>query len=834
MKFDFGLSDGLLNAIRAKGFKAPTEIQRQVIPLILSRKDIIACSRTGSGKTMAYLLPLLQILGSHSTIIGARCLIIVPTRELGLQVASTLKFLLKFLGPDAPRYTLIVGGHVYEGQFEELAGNPDIIVATPGRLMEILQETEFSIARIEHLIFDEADSLFEMGYKLQLQEILNRASHQRQTVMLSATLPNSLNDFARSGMKEYILAKIDSEYQLNDKLQFHALVLRTEERLPMLIKMLEKLDKAAGQTIVFVSTRYVVELLEKVLKEAMKLSGGFLFGKMDSEYRTSVINDFRSGQLRFLVVTDLCARGIDIPEVDFIIHYEYPQNLKTFIHRSGRTARAGKYGTAFLFLTRHELPIAYEIERAVGRTVLLNEFADLTAKTPKPIDFEHFVDFLSAHKKGKPVSHPVFQELVEKTDSIHLGSVPEDYLFDSVHYIENLRKINEEIPKLEKYCARGNQKFLETRVAVERDAVKKSKLAGTIKNHFMFYDQDEMFKEVVTGIQNFKPQASVFELKYISKLNNAEQVQQSIGKLRDMKRQAADKERKKTEQATAGMEIEEPEESPDQQPEPADDNEEYDVELPDLPAKKSQPAPSQPKGPTRFTSKADLVNTFRDPRLFVAYEENKDKVDEYMKSNNITTGEIDNLMLADENEDFFKMQKQVWDAKRKKFKKVLINAKGDQIDEDGTKLKVIKDKMKKLGSKYKKWKRATQVRVGQAGTEEDTEQVSKARGMFRDRKQNNFRPIRRDREESGGRPPSQKELAEGRLKTAKELLSIKRKKEIVKMKNMPRDAKKRMRERRQGGESFKGKGGRNSGKPTGKGRSQSKGRGQGKGFGKSR
>lgn len=802
MKFDFGFKDGLVQAIRAKGFRRPTEIQKQVIPLMLNRKDVIACSRTGSGKTLAYLLPLLQMLETHSTVIGARALIVIPTRELGLQIASNLKFLLKFLGPDAPHYTLIVGGHVYEGQFEELASNPDIIIATPGRLMEILQETEFSIGRIEHLIFDEADSLFEMGYKLQLQEILNRASHKRQTVMLSATLPNSLNDFARAGLVEYVLAKVDAEYQLNEKLQFHALVVRSEERLALLIKMLQKLDKAAGQTIVFVSTRYVVELLEKVLRDYLELNGGYLFGKMDTEHRTDVLGDFRSGKLKFLVVTDLCARGIDIPDVDFIIHFEFPQNIKSFIHRSGRTARAGKYGTAFMFLTRQELPIAFDVERTVGRQIATNEFGALTELTTKPINFEALVDHLSAKKLGKSPTHPVFEQLIEKTHTIHLGTIPDDYLYDTVHRLENIRKMNEDIGKLEKYCARGNKKFLETRQAVEREAVQRSKSAGVIKNHFLFYDADEMFAAAVTDIQNFKPTASVFELKFISRLGNASEVQNSIEKLRGIKKEAALKASKKKPKAAA-MEVED---ASDAEPAGQDgegevDADGYEIELPEEPKAKAVAAP------TRFATKADRVNNFRDPRLFVAYEENKEKVEEFMRKNQIATGDVDNFMLADENADLYKVQKQIWDAKRKKFKKVTINGRGEQIDEDGTKLKTIKDKMKKLGSKYNKWKKTSQVKVGQAGTEEDTEGVTRARSMFKERRNQKFRPLRQGAGKGGDktRGGPRFDPKEGRLKSPAQLLAGKRKKEIVKMKNLPRDVKKRIRDKKTGGQNFKKK-----------------------------
>ena len=181
-----GLIEPVNKAIQQLKFRRPTEIQKKSIPLIMTGRDIIACARTGTGKTAAFTIPLIDRLKEHSEVVGARALIMVPTRDLAMQTLQVIKDLSRFTDL---RRSLIVGGHNYEGQFESLAANPDIIIATPGRLMQLLDETAFSLKRVEYLVFDEADSLFELGFAEQIMSILKKVSSKRQTLLFSATIP---------------------------------------------------------------------------------------------------------------------------------------------------------------------------------------------------------------------------------------------------------------------------------------------------------------------------------------------------------------------------------------------------------------------------------------------------------------------------------------------------------------------------------------------------------------------------------------------------------------------------------------------------------------------
>ena len=277
---------------------------------------------------------------------------------------------------------------------------------------------------------------------------------------------------------------------------------------------------------------------------------------------------------------------------------------------------------------------------------------------------------MTKKKKDKSVSNLAFDDLIFSTSKIHLGTVPEEILYDTIHYIGNLRKINPEIEKLEKYCGRGNKKFIETRAPVERESVRLSKSVGLIKNHFLFYDKDEQFKEVVSGIANFKPVASVFEIKHLPKLENCVQIQGSIERLRMIKH------------TTMGKRIKEEEEKMKAKVEKEEEG--FKIEMPDDQTQNE-----------RAETREDMVKQYRDPKFFISHYENKEKVDDFMKKNHISVGEVDNIFMADENQDFFKLQKHVWDSKKNKFKKILMNQKGENIEENGIKLKAMKEKMKK-------------------------------------------------------------------------------------------------------------------------------------------
>jgi ATP-dependent RNA helicase DDX54/DBP10 len=266
-----GIKKPLQRTLRQIGFSQPTEIQASCIPLILNHHNIIGCSRTGSGKTAAYLIPLIQLLEKHSETVGTRALLLLPNRELALQTVSLLKKLVK---ETDLRYSILLGGHDYEGQFESLSSNPDIVVASPGRLMELLEHTEFSFQTLEFLVIDEADYLFESQFIFQMNKIFSQLNRLRQTLMFSATIPDSLETFARSGTKEFRIVKLDSEFSLSPSLEMDFFVINDADKKALLVKLLrEEVIAKERKALVFVATHYRVEEMEQLLKSNLNLGG---------------------------------------------------------------------------------------------------------------------------------------------------------------------------------------------------------------------------------------------------------------------------------------------------------------------------------------------------------------------------------------------------------------------------------------------------------------------------------------------------------------------------------------------------------------------------------
>lgn len=660
----FGLKKTTLDSIKIFGFRKPTEIQSKIIPLILEGKDIIACAKTGSGKTLAYLLPLVDMLEKRTGLIGARLLILVPTRELALQTSTVLKKLIKFTDL---KYSLLIGGHDYIGQFESLSTNPDIVIATPGRLLEILKETEFSMNRIQYVVLDEADNFFEMGYREQLVNIVDRVNRDRQTIMLSATIPKSVKEFAQAGMREYVFARLDSEYNLSEKLQMHFFLVKTLEKTPLLIYLIYEKIKKGEQTIVFTSSRYWVDYLEYVFKNVFEIPGSFLFGKMDMGARADALNSFRNRESEVLVVTDLCARGIDIPNVENVINFDFPISIKIFIHRCGRTARADKTGNCYSFFAPGEKPYIFELEDKIEKKIV-NE------SNPTEFKFENIY-------YGKTDTQ-VFSEIIEK--------------------LNVQKKIDPKIINLEKSCVNSNIKFMKTRFSWSKDSYFKSKTDPY--SHPFFYNRNVNEAEFLQRLSDFKPHKSLFELKELKNHPNGEQIQKSINKLKKKVKKRVRRRNlpKKTDKN--------------------DKNSIFNVEFSN-------------KGTTEKKFKTD----YSDKNCFISYEENEDKINELRNLNKINPDDLQTILLADENQDLFKRQKNIWDKKNKKYKKVLINKHGERIDGKDLYQMKLKTRLHNLNKKFKSWKKSNQISIQREGTEEITENTQKFGQLFNDRKRNKFR-----------------------------------------------------------------------------------------------
>ncbi|KZV17347.1 DEAD-box ATP-dependent RNA helicase 29 [Dorcoceras hygrometricum] len=353
-----GLSSKVYNGVKKKGYRVPTPIQRKTMPLILSGCDVVAMARTGSGKTAAFLIPMLQKLQHHVPQAGVRALILSPTRDLALQTFKFIKELGRFTDL---RASLLVGGDSMQSQFEELAQNPDCIVATPGRLMHHLEEVDdMSLKTVEYVVFDEADCLFSMGFAEQLHKILAQLRENRQTLLFSATLPSALAEFAKAGLRDPQLVRLDLETKISPDLKVSFFTLRHEEKYSALLYLLRDHISSDQQTLVFVSTKYHVEFLYALLREEGIVSS-VCYGDMDQDARNINVSKFRARKTMLLIVTDVAARGIDIPLLDNVVNFDFPPKPKLFVHRVGRAARAGRTGTSFSFVTSEDMPYLLDL-----------------------------------------------------------------------------------------------------------------------------------------------------------------------------------------------------------------------------------------------------------------------------------------------------------------------------------------------------------------------------------------------------------------------------------------------------------------------------------------
>jgi len=358
----------LMKAIVRKGFRQPTPIQRKCIGPLLEGRDVVGMARTGSGKTAAFVLPMVQKLKAHSVKVGVRGLVLAPTRELALQTFLFIKLMTKFTDL---RSIVLMGGDSFDEQFASLASNPDIIVASPGRLLHLCIEAKYSLSTVEYVVFDEADRLFEMGFAEQLQELLALMPSSRQTALFSATLPKSLVEFATAGLSNPLLIRLDADTKLSEDLKNVFLSVQTESKDSMLLYLLKNVVNTLEQlTIVFAATKHHVEYLQELLK-SYGFKVGYIYGSLDQEAREQAIINFRNGVWSILIVTDVASRGIDIPLLDNVINYDFPCKPKLFVHRVGRAARAGRSGTAYSLVAPDELPYLIDLQLFLGHKLIL-------------------------------------------------------------------------------------------------------------------------------------------------------------------------------------------------------------------------------------------------------------------------------------------------------------------------------------------------------------------------------------------------------------------------------------------------------------------------------
>lgn len=512
-----GLNGKLLKAIARKGFSVPTPIQRKTIPVIMDDKDVVGMARTGSGKTAAFVIPMIEKLKGHSNAFGARGLIMSPSRELALQTLKVVKEMGR--GTDL-RCVLLVGGDSLEDQFGMMAGNPDIVIATPGRFLHLKVEMDLDLSSIKYVVFDEADRLFEMGFAAQLAEILHGLPTTRQTLLFSATLPKSLVEFARAGLQEPTLIRLDAESKISPDLQNAFFAVKSSDKEGALLHVLHEIIKmptgpteaslrfkegfrdnkrkrdgekrntwkespTEHSTIVFAATKHHVDYLYSLLVEA-GFATSYAYGSLDQTARKMQVQNFRSGISNILVVTDVAARGIDIPVLANVINYDFPSQPKIFIHRVGRTARAGKTGWSYSLVRDADAPYLLDLQLFLGRRLVLGR---------------------------------QYGDKVNYAEDVVVGTIPRDPLARTCEWAN---KVLQEIPDIlsqRQVATRGEKLYMRTRNAASAESAKRAKKVTSSEDwatiHALFNDATSQLEaereSMLARIGGFRPQETIFE-----------------------------------------------------------------------------------------------------------------------------------------------------------------------------------------------------------------------------------------------------------------------------------------------------------------------------------
>lgn len=358
-----GLSDALLKAISRKGYTTPSPIQQKAIPKILERKDVLASAQTGTGKTAGFTLPMLQILNSRPPLRQrpVRALILTPTRELAAQVFEDVKTYSKFIDI---RSTVIFGGVNANPQKRTLKQGVDILVATPGRLLDLHNQRIFSLAKVEFLVLDEADRMLDMGFLRDIKKILALLPKRRQNLLFSATFSKEIKQLAGSFLHHPVMVEATPENTTAEKVVQKIYRTNKSKKTELLIKLIN--DGDWDQVLIFTRTKHGANRLAQKLDKA-SISSVAIHGNKSQGARTKALAGFKGGKVRVLVATDIAARGLDIPLLPHVVNYELPNIPEDYVHRIGRTGRAGASGEAISLVSVDENEFVRGIEKLLGQ-----------------------------------------------------------------------------------------------------------------------------------------------------------------------------------------------------------------------------------------------------------------------------------------------------------------------------------------------------------------------------------------------------------------------------------------------------------------------------------
>jgi ATP-dependent RNA helicase DeaD len=364
---EYDLKPGLVQALASCGYRTPSEIQAKTMPFALEGRDIIGQAKTGTGKTAAFLVPLLQNLSDRP---GPRVVVVVPTRELSVQVAKEAQRLGRFLGV---RATAIYGGDSMKRQLSELRAGLAVIAATPGRLLDHVGRGTISLRDLDGVVLDEADRMFDLGFRDDMAKILGAAQGRRQTMLFSATLSDEVLALSKKYMSEPAQVFLSPDVLTVDKVHQTSFPVDKERKLLLLLELLKR--ERPERSIIFTRTKIGADKLAEKLQKA-GIGANEIHSGLPQKKRERILRGFRDGEFPYLVATDVAARGLDIDDVTHVINYDVPENAEDYVHRVGRTARMGKEGRAATFVTPDDGLFLTQIEKLINKEIPIERYED--------------------------------------------------------------------------------------------------------------------------------------------------------------------------------------------------------------------------------------------------------------------------------------------------------------------------------------------------------------------------------------------------------------------------------------------------------------------------
>jgi len=399
---DLQLIEPVLQALSKEGYTNPTPIQSQAIPAILQKRDLLGCAQTGTGKTAAFTIPVMQLMFQQKQLDHEQqkdkppqerrhqrriqCLILTPTRELAIQIGESIEAYGRYL---PFKHKVIFGGVPQHSQVQAIRSGVDIIVATPGRLLDLMQQRVLTLNDIQYFVLDEADRMLDMGFIHDVRKIISRLPVKRQTLFFSATMPTEIKNLANVLLTNPVKVEVTPPATTVDMIQQSVYYVEKQNKLPLLLHLLK--DKSIETILIFAQMKYAADKLARSLNQA-GIRTEAIHGNKSQNARQAALNNFKTRRTRVLIATDIAARGIDIDELTHVLNYELPNIPETYVHRIGRTGRAGANGTAISFCDWSEKIFLNDIQKLIKKTIPVvsnhaydnKQMHDLPAATNKP------------------------------------------------------------------------------------------------------------------------------------------------------------------------------------------------------------------------------------------------------------------------------------------------------------------------------------------------------------------------------------------------------------------------------------------------------------------